>query len=324
MLARVAENLYWMARYLERAEDTARLINATTMLLMDMPRGASFGWEDLLRVVGLDKAFHQHYDEASETAVMSFLIQDERNPSSIFACVRLARENTRTFREVLPRESWEWVNELYLYTSTHLTSALDRRKRFDVLNEIIRRRQAVVGLLSGTMSRDEGFQFMRLGRNLERADMTTRVLDVSHAINVPYQSSEAALQLNLPDLIWMSVLHALSAHQMYRRHVSVHARGHKVLAFLLNDPLFPRSVRHCLHEIQFALGELPGIEPMRHLQGMLDEVDHADYRALASSGLHPFCDDIQARLAELNAVIAQTFFRAAHTQSMTQSQFSLV
>jgi len=313
-----------MARYLERAEDTARLINATTMMLMDMPRGASFGWEDLLKVVGLDEAFHKHYDEASESAVMSFLIQDERNPSSIFACVRMARENTRTFREVLPRESWEWVNELYLYTSTHLNHALDRRKRFEVLTEIIRRRQAVVGLLSGTMSRDEGFQFMRLGRNIERADMTTRVLDVSYAINLPYQNSRAALELNLPDLIWMSVLQALSAHQMYRRHVGVHARGHKVLAFLLNDLQFPRSVRHCLHEIQFALDELPGAEPMRRLQGMLNLVDRADYHALAENGLHEFCDDIQARLADLNAVIAQTYFRAAHPQKMTQSLFSLV
>ena len=323
MLARVAENLYWMARYLERAEDTARLINATTMLLMDMPRGASFGWEDLLKVVGLDEAFHQHYDEASETAVMSFLIQDERNPSSIFACVRMARENTRTFREVLPRESWEWVNELYLYTSTHLGHALDRRKRFEVLTEIIRRRQAVVGLLSGTMSRDEGFQFMRLGRNVERADMTSRVLDVSYAINLPYQDSQVALKLNLPDLIWMSVLQALSAHQMYRRHVGVHARGHQVLAFLLNDIQFPRSVRHCLHEIQFALDELPGAEPMRRLQGMLNLVDRADYHTLATSGLHEFCDDIQARLADLNTVIGQTYFRAAHPQKMTQSLFSL-
>jgi len=323
MLARVAENLYWMARYLERAEDTARLINATTMLLMDMPRGASFGWEDLLKVVGLDEAFHQHYNEASETAVMSFLIQDERNPSSIFACVRLARENTRTFREVLPRESWEWVNELYLYTSTHLGHALDRRKRFEVLTEIIRRRQAVVGLLSGTMSRDEGFQFMRLGRNVERADMTSRVLDVSYAINLPYQDSQVALKLNLPDLIWMSVLQALSAHQMYRRHVGVHARGHQVLAFLLNDIQFPRSVRHCLHEIQFALDELPGAEPMRRLQGMLNLVDRADYHTLATSGLHEFCDDIQARLADLNTVIGQTYFRAAHPQKMTQSLFSL-
>jgi uncharacterized alpha-E superfamily protein len=317
VLARVAESLYWMARYLERAEDTARLINATTMMLMDMPRGASFGWEDLLRVVGLDEAFHQHYDEASETAVMSFLIQDERNPSSIFACVRHARENTRTFREVLPRESWEWVNELYLYASTHMTQALDRRKRFEVLTEIIRRRQAVVGLLSGTMSRDEAFQFMRLGRNVERADMTTRVLDVSYAINLPQQNTQ------YHDLIWMSVLHALSGHQMYRRHVGVRATDHKVLAFLLNNLQFPRSVRHCLHEIQFALDELPGAEPMRRLQGMLNLVDSADYRALAKNGLHDFCDDIQARLADLNAVIGETYFRASHPQKMTQSLFNL-
>lgn len=321
MLARVAESLYWMARYLERAEYTARLINATTMLVMDMPKGSSFGWEDLLKVVGLDRAFHEHYDEASETAVMSFLIQDDRNPSSIFACVRHARENTRTFREVLPRESWDWVNELYLYTSTHLAHALDRRKRFEVLTEIIRRRQAVVGLLSGTMSRDKGFQFMRLGRNLERADMTTRVLDVSYAINLPYQDSQAVLSLNPADLIWMSVPHALSAHQMYRRHVGVHASGHKVLAFLLNDPLFPRSVRHCLHEIQSALDALPGAEPMRHLQGLLDRVDGADYRKLATKGLHDFCDDIQARLAGLHAVIGQTYFHAEHPQKLTQSQF---
>lgn len=317
MLARVAENLYWMARYLERAEDTARLINATTMLLMDMPRGASFGWEDLIKVVGLDQAFHQHYQEASETAVMSFLIQDERNPSSIFACIRHARENTRTFREVLPRETWEWINELYLYASTHMTHALDRRKRFEVLTEIIRRRQAVVGLLSGTMSRDEAFQFMRLGRNVERADMTTRVLDVSYAVNLPFQNSQ------YHDLIWMSVLHALSGHQMYRRHVGVRATGHKVLAFLLNDIQFPRSVRHCLHEIQFALDELPGAEPMRRLQGMLNLVDGADFRRLADSGLHEFCDDIQARLADLNAVIARTYFRAAHPQAMAQNLFNL-
>ncbi|MFO7542033.1 MAG: alpha-E domain-containing protein [Thiobacillus sp.] len=315
MLARVAESLYWMARYLERAEDTARLINATTMMLMDMPHGASFGWEDLLKVVGLDEEFHELYDEASETAVMSFLIQDARNPSSIFACVRLARENTRTFREVLPRESWEWVNELYLYTSTHLVSALDRRKRFDVLTEIIRRRQAVVGLLAGTMSRDEGFQFMRLGRNVERADMTTRVLDVSYAINLPYLNSQHY------DLIWVSVLHGLSAHQMYRRHVGVHAIGHKVLAYLLNDLQFPRSVRHCLNEIQSALGELPGNEPMRRLHGLIDCLDQASFSGLAESGLHEFCDTLQAGIASLNSDISQTYFRVAPTPALTQTLF---
>ncbi|MEQ1593019.1 MAG: alpha-E domain-containing protein [Thiobacillaceae bacterium] len=316
MLARVAENLYWMTRYLERAEDTARLINATTMMLIDMPPGASFGWEALLTVAGLDEAFHEHYGEASETAVMSFLIQDERNPSSIFACIRLARENTRTFREVLPRESWEWVNELYLYASTHLTSALDRRKRFEVLTEIIRRRQAVVGLLSGTMSRDEAFQFMRLGRNIERADMTSRVLDVNHALILPRQGSEYYNQ------IWMSALKALSAYQMYRRHVSVHAEGAKVLAFLLNDAKFPRTVRHCLNEMQAALSELPGNGPKRRLQSLQGDLDTADFHALAQHGLHDFCDGLQTGLANLNNDIAETYFRAAHPQRMAQDMFS--
>jgi len=317
MLARVAENLYWMARYLERAEDTARLVNATTLMLMDMPRGARFGWEDLLKVVGLAETFHAFYDEASESAVMSFLIQDERNPSSIFACVRHARENTRTFREVLPRESWEWVNELYLYTSTHKSGALDRRKRLEVLTEIIRRRQAVVGLLSGTMSRDEAFQFMRIGRNVERADMTSRVLDISYAVNLPYQTGQFA------DLVWMSVLHALSAHQMYRRHVGVHAKGHKVVHYLLNDPRFPRSVRHCVGELQAALGELPGDGPQRQVASLIRALDAVDARKLAQAGLHEFCDRVQAGLGALSDAIGQAYFRAAHAQSFTQRQFKL-
>ena len=317
MLARVAENLYWMARYLERAEDTARLINATTMMLIDMPRGASFGWEALLTVAGLDELFKKHYEEATETAVMNFLIQDEHNPSSIFACIHLARENTRSFREVLPRESWEWVNELYLYAKAHMNQALDRRKRLEVLTEIIRRRQAVVGLLSGTMSRDEAFQFLRLGRNVERADMTSRVLDVSYALNLPREGSQYY------DLIWMSTLKALSAYQMFRRHVSIRAKGSLVLAFLLNDPKFPRSVRHCLNEMRAALNELPGDQPLRTLRGIQDDLDNADFRALAKAGLHDYCDTLQAGLAELSGDIADTYFRAANPQpAVGQDLFS--
>lgn len=322
MLARVAENLYWMARYLERAEDTARLINATTMMLMDMPRGASFGWEDLLKVVGLAEPFHALYDEASEAAVMSFLVQDERNPSSIFACVRHARENTRTFREVLPRESWEWVNELYLYTSTHKSSALDRRRRMDVLTEIIRRRQAVVGLLAGTMSRDEAFQFMRLGRNVERADMTSRVLDVSYAVNLPFEHGPFA------DRIWMSVLTALSAHQMYRRHVSVRAQAHKVVHYLVNDAAFPRSVRHCLAELQSALAELPGSAPHAEIARLVQSLDTADSRRLTGQDgspatLHAFCDQLQAGLAALSDAVAASYFRIQPTLPLAQRGFAL-
>jgi len=167
------------------------------------------------------------------------------------------------------------------------------------------------------MSRDEAFQFLRLGRNVERADMTSRVLDVSYALNLPRQGSQYY------DLIWMSALKALSAYQMYRRHVSIRAEGAKVLAFLLNDPKFPRSVRHCLNEIRSALNELPGHEPLRRLQGIQADLDNADFRALAKSGLHNFCDTLQAGLAELSGDIADTYFRAANAQPVVaQDMFS--
>ena len=138
MLSRVAESLYWMSRYLERAENTARLINGTTQVLLDLPRGAFFGWDVLIRVAGLDHAFHDQYGEADEDSVVRFLIEDERNPSSIASCLRHARENTRTFREVLPMELWERINDLYLFIVESAVRATHSRSlRYQVLNGVI-------------------------------------------------------------------------------------------------------------------------------------------------------------------------------------------
>jgi uncharacterized alpha-E superfamily protein len=317
MLSRVAEKLYWMTRYMERAEDTARLINAVTLMTLDMPREATFGWNTLLKVTGLDQQFFAHYPEANEAAVMRFLIQDERNPSSIMTCITHARENTRTFREVLPWESWEWVNELYLYASKELPGELDRRQRYDVLQGIIRRRQSIVGLLSGTMSRDDAFQFLRLGRNIERADMTSRILDVSHAVILP-ADTPAGTQYN--DLLWMNILKDLSAYQMYRRHVSVHADSAQVVSFLLHDRLFPRTVAHCLAEIAEVVQALPRCEPVlasvRATQAMLDAADSA---TLAATGLHEFIDRIQVGLTAIDAALQERYFRLPDMHLPTSS-----
>ncbi len=217
MLSRVAENLYWMARYLERAENTARLINSTTQVLLDLPREAHFGWDVVIQVAGLDNLFHEHHPEADENSVIRFLILDEHNPSAIVSCIRNARENSRTFREVLPREFWERVNGLYLYIQRNAARTTHgRAERFEVLNEIIERRQSLVGLLMGSMSHDVGYQFLKLGRNLERADMTTRIVDVNSAVLLP---RDQAVAEPLLARLWMSTLTALSAYQMYRRHV---------------------------------------------------------------------------------------------------------
>lgn len=307
MLSRVAENLYWMTRYMERAEDTARLINAVTLMSLDMPSGASFGWDALVRVAGLDHLFFAHYPEANEAEVMRFLIQDEDNPSSIMACVTHARENTRTFREVLPWESWEWVNELYLYARRQLPGDLDRRHRYEVLQGIIRRRQSIVGLLAGTMSRDAAFQFLRVGRNLERADMTSRILDVSHAVILPAGDPAGA---QYGDMLWMNILKALSAYPMYRRHVSVHADSARVLDYLLKDPLLPRTVAHCLREIEDVLHTLPRPEPVLDAVAQVRAVlDTADGAALAKAGLHEFIDRLQIGLKATGQALGERYFR---------------
>ena len=319
MLSRVAESLYWMTRYLERAENTARLINSTTQVLLDLPRGASFGWSVLLRVVGLDDLAKEQALKLDEAGIMRFLIQDEDNPSSIISCIHYARENTRTFREVLPMEIWERINDLYLYITANAQRAgQGRSERYDVLNGVIERRQSIVGLLTGSMSHDIAYQFLKLGRNLERADMTTRIVDVNSAVMLP---SDEVLAVPAMERLWMSTLNALSAYQMYRRHVGVHVRQRYVIQFLLKDPHFPRTVRHCLDEIEGCLSVLPG-----HLDAMkagrvawrrLDKMQLADLKPVV---LHEYLDQIQADLGAIHEAVAKQYFHLYQESATTTGQ----
>ncbi len=309
MLSRVAENLYWMTRYMERAEDTARLINAVTLMVLDIPGEVRFRWDTLLKVAGLDHIFAGHYQQADEASVMKFLIRDENNPSSIMTCIRHARENTRTFREVLPRECWEWINELYLYGRKHLLHDFDRRHRYDALQAVIRQRQSIVGSLAGTMSRDAAYQFLRMGRNLERADMTTRILDVSYAVLLP-DGGPASEQYG--DLVWMNILKALSGYQMFRRYVSVHATSTRVIDFMLTDVAFPRTVMHCLNEITDVLNQLPHPgAPMTAVNDVRRLVERVDTATLTTQGLNDLLDETQAGLACIDAALQRQYFRTA-------------
>lgn len=309
MLARVAENLYWMARYLERAENTARLINSTTHVLLDLPHGATFGWTNLVEIAGLDDLFAQHYPEANEEATMRFLIEEERNPSSIYSCVKYARENTRTLREVLPAEMWERINSLYLFVRENAaTACYSRRDRYMVLNEIIQQRQAIVGLFSGTMPHDDVYQLIKLGRNIERADMTTRILDLHSAIRFP---EDSVVRETLLERIWMSTLDSLSAYQTYRRLISMHVRSNDAIRFLLQDMRFPRSVAHCLSEMETCFRMMPKSQQLQQLAALLrlKIAQHAtdDLDALA---LHEYLDLLQMQLGEIHDALLQNYFHA--------------
>lgn len=311
MLSRVAENLYWMGRYLERAENTARFINSTTQVLLDLPRDAAFGWDVLLKVAGLDHEFASRYQRADEDSLMPFLIEDEENPSSILTSIHNARENARTVREVLPMELWERINRLYLYIRENASRAKQGRgPRNEVLLGVIGRRESIIGLLTGSMSRDVAYQLIKLGRNLERADMTTRIVDVNSAVKLPADPALASLTTLR---MWMSTLNALSAYQMYRNHVGVHVRANDVVNYLLKNPHFPRTVLHCLGEIEGCLSVLPDHRAaMKKVRQAWRRVEGMQLDDLKPVVLHEYLDQVQSDLAGVHGAVAKQYFHLHH------------
>ncbi|MDG4597787.1 MAG: alpha-E domain-containing protein [Candidatus Contendobacter sp.] len=323
MLSRVAQNIYWMTRYVERAEDTARLINVNTNLLLDLPRTTTFGWLPLIFIVGAEKLFFEKdpHRLADETNVVKFLIGDRENPGSIISSLAAARENLRTTRDTVPQEAWEQINGLYIYARDHLPS---RRGRYEFLRRVIHGAQQIGGLLAGTMTRTAAYDFVRLGHYLERADMTTRILDVRSA-NLLSHASQTQTQTSTPPQIaapatqeeqdpfesiqWMSVLKSLSAYQVYRQQVRVRVNGPDVLKFLLQDEYFPRAVAFCLRQLDICLRKLPRHEAaLAALAALRQTLNAATVPELAREGLHDFIDEVQIGLGELHGQIAAAYF----------------
>ncbi len=306
MLSRVAEHLYWMARYMERAEGLARLVNVNSNLVLDLPRSVTFGWEPLIAITGSEPAFFELYDEMDEKSVTRFLIADRRNPGSILSCIQNARENLRSTRDLVPREAWEQVNDLYLHAYDRLRGGIAKSKRYDFLRGVIHSSQLLNGLLDGTMSHDEAYEFIRMGRNLERADVTTRILDVRSADLLPGRREELTPFENIQ---WMSVLKSLTAYQMYRQNVRVRVRGADVLRFLLQDREFPRALHFCLDQVEACLHDLPRNDaPLRSVTRLQRKVQEADVPELADEGLHEFSDQIQLELGQVHEQISNTYF----------------
>ncbi|MBK8534918.1 MAG: alpha-E domain-containing protein [Candidatus Competibacteraceae bacterium] len=326
MLSRVAHNIYWMTRQIERAEDTARLINVNANLLLDLPRNTTFGWLPLIFIVGAEKLFFEKDLNrlADETNVVKFLISDSGHPSSIISSLAAARENLRTTRDTVPQEAWEQINSLYIYARDHVPS---RRGRFEFLRRVIRGSQQIGGLLAGAMSRTAAYDFVRLGHYLERADMTTRILDVRSAnllsragqtqtqtqIQTQTQTQTAATENGEQDpfesIQWMSVLKSLSAYQAYRQQVRVRVSGPDVLKFLLQDEYFPRAVVFCLRQLEICLKKLPRNDAsLEALSALRQKLNAAAVPELAHEGLHEFIDEVQMGFGELHNQIAAAYF----------------
>lgn len=306
MLSRVAERIYWMARYLERAENTARIVNVNTNLLLDLPRNITPGWQPLIEITGSKRAFKRRRLVDKEMNIVRFLISDLKNPSSLLASLHYARENARTIRDIIPREAWEQVNGLYYRTKNDLPSGLAQRRRYDFLGSVISGTQQITGQLAGTMLNDAGYSFLRMGRNLERADMTSRIIDVQSSNLLPTSSDELMPYENIK---WMSVLQSLSAYQSYRQKMQGRISRSPVLRFLLLDKEFPRAFMHCICEVAECMSRLPENEaPLNKINDIVVHLHDSNPAALARTSMHKFIDGLQKQLGEAHNAINQTYF----------------
>lgn len=315
MLSRVAERLYWLGRYLERIECTARLVAVYGNVIIDMPRPAKLVWESLLAITGSTENFNERYSRADERNVVKFLLADKNYPGSLVTAVTLARENARTAREIVPTQSWQGINDLYLYIGGKINAAFARVGRDDVLNEIIEHVQLIVGTLEGTMSRDAPYQFLCAGRYLERADMASRVVDVGVATVFPWVTHSGGQEQDgtraaFESVQWMSVLRSLSALQMYRRLVPERVRPHEVAEFLIKDQDFPRAVACSLRSLDGCFSQLPNHKAAHAaVHAARKRLRNAKLRELLAAGeLYAFVDDMQVEFNRIHDVICDTWF----------------
>lgn len=306
MLSRVAERMYWLGRYIERAEDTARLVGVNAALALDMPGAGPVVWRSLPDIIDCKDQFTTLYGEANERNVVKFMLVDAANAGSLLNSVASARENVRTTREVLPNETWEIINELYLYTREHVGPALTRGGRHEFLQHVMRSCHEFSGQLLGTLSRNQAYHFMQIGRSVERADMTTRILDVAAKELLPIA---ATLPETYRDMLWIDVLRSLSAYQMYRQQVRDRVNAEDVVEFLFKDMEFPRAVLHCLAEIDKGFYALPqsasALETLLRAQDLTLNFSTEDLRA---DRLHAFIDDLQLALAHIHLEVERAWF----------------
>ncbi|MGB1746058.1 MAG: alpha-E domain-containing protein [Pseudohongiellaceae bacterium] len=311
LLSRVAERVYWQARYLERAENMARLLHVFSALQLDLPKGTKLGWQSLIQITGHDTYFSTKYKQENERNVVKFLLS-EKNGISLVDMLVSARENARTTREIMPTEAFELINDLYHFARDHAEKGLHRAERNNILEQIVSRAQQIGGLLAGSMSRDEAYSFVRLGRSLERADMTTRIIDVDAQKLMPQlevEGAEPEAREPYDNILWMNVLRSSSAYQMYRQHVQERVNGADVAKFLLQNEQFPRSAAHNLTTLTKVLAKLPNsgkvtwqVNKTRRL------VRNADLQGLMQRGLLEHLDQVQQEIGKVHYKIADTWF----------------
>ncbi|MFZ9752833.1 MAG: alpha-E domain-containing protein [Cyanobium sp.] len=311
MLSRVADSLYWINRYVERAENISRFVEVSEAMALDCPPGSAEPWLPLIDASGDRELFDQLCPAGSPEDVVHFLVRHEDNPNSVVNCLAIARENARQIRDVVTTEMWEQLNGTYWQLQE---ASYWEQPPQEQLREIRRACQLFYGITDATLSRDLSWQFSRLGRLLERADKTSRILDVKYYLLLPSPEEVGGV---IDELQWIALLRTAGAYQMFRQSQQRAIAPEAVAGFLLLNPVFPRSVRYCLERISETLRIVHGKAVPGHpdaiecLTGLtLARWSYTSIEDLIAGGLHEAIDQLQQDLNQLHTLIEQRYFIA--------------
>ena len=311
MLSRVAESIYWMSRYVERAENVARFISVNLNLNLDMPNVTGEQWLPMVVTTGDEENFSEKYAEPTKESVLNFLTYDRENANSILSSLRFARENARSVREAISTEMWEHINRFYLMVKDSQTQHAALHDTSEFFEQIRVAGQQFMGVTDATMTHGEGWHFCRLGRSIERADKTSRILDVKYYILLPQPSDVGG---PLDDIQWSALLRSASALEMYRQKYGRIAPSN-VVEFLVLDTEFPRAVLYCLTKANESLHAVSGAalggfsnRPEQILGQLRSELAYTRAEQIVKRGLHEFVDDLQTRLNLVGDAVFDTFF----------------
>jgi uncharacterized alpha-E superfamily protein len=310
MLSRVADSLYWLSRYVERAENVARFVEVNLNLMLDSPDGYQ-QWQPLVNTTGDHEDFTRRYGVPSQENVIQFLTFDPENPNSIMCCIRSARENARSIREIISSEMWEQLNKFYLMLRDARESGHWKENLHEFFTAVKNESYLFNGILESTLTHGEAWHFCRVGRKLERADKTSRILDVKYFILL---RSVADVGTPFDDVQWAAVLRSASAFEMYRkRHGRLSPNG--IVEFLLLNQEFPRAIRYCLEAARESLHAISGTPmgtfrttPEKLLGQLCSDLAYAQVTDILESGLHEYLDDLQSKINAVDMGIFETFF----------------
>jgi uncharacterized alpha-E superfamily protein len=323
MLSRTADHLFWMARYIERAENTARMldVNMSTSLLPQSVEVAEQGWRAMLSISELQSAFNAKYSTFTPRDVLDFMVRDPGNPSSIFCCLQAARENARAVRGVLTTEVWETHNDTWLELLKVLAGGILKRDPSQLFEWVKFRSHLSRGVTIGTMLKDEAFYFTRLGTFLERADNTARIVDVKfHGIGHTDEhnggiggngtANENAQETQLDYYFWAAILRSVSAFEVYRKvYRDVIAPSRVAELLVLRDDM-PRSLLACMNEVCLNLEKVRNSrsrETERRAGLLRAELQHGRIEDILQMGLHTFLTAFLERVNDLGGRISKDF-----------------